>query len=259
MKSAKRTSLNLLLGIGLMISSFAGGAAQTYTATVTGSVTDTTGAVVPNVRVVAANQGTKLEYTAQSNADGVYTIPFLPIGKYTISIEASAFKKLVLKDIRLEVNQSARVDLKLEVGDLSETVTVTDVSPILQTENATVGQVISGNTMVNLPLNGRNFQQLTLLVPGTVTTAPGRFSALGMGGSSRARPAVNGNRQEGNAFLLDGISIDETISNFVGFKPNVDALAEFRVETSNSSSEFGNVTGAVVNATMKSGGNEFHG
>ena len=120
-----------------------------------------------------------------------------------------------------------------------------------------MGQVITGNTTVNLPLNGRNFQQLTLLVPGAITPNPGSFTSPGanFGGG---RPYVNGNREQGNAFLLDGISVDETIDNRIGYKPNVDSIAEFRVETSNSSSEFGNVTGATVNATMKSGTNEFH-
>ncbi|MDQ3255329.1 MAG: carboxypeptidase regulatory-like domain-containing protein, partial [Acidobacteriota bacterium] len=212
---------------------------------------------MPNVKVVATNQGTKLEYTAQSSEDGLYTIPFLPIGSYVVSVEASGFKRLISNPLQLEVNQVARVDLSMEVGEVSQQVIVEDVAPILQTESTTVGQVITGNTVVNLPLNGRNFQQLTLLVHGAITPNPGGFTNPGLG--TQARPFVNGNREQGNSFLLDGISVDETIDNRIGYKPNVDAIAEFRVETSNSSSEFGNVTGAVVNATMKSGTNEFHG
>jgi hypothetical protein len=117
--------------------------------------------------------------------------------------------------------------------------------------------VISGNTTAALPLNGRNFQQLTLLIPGTVTPNPRGFTDAGMG--AQGRPYVNGNREQGNAFLLDGISVDETIDNRIGYKPSVDAIAEFKIETGNSSSEFGNVTGATVITTMKSGTNEFHG
>jgi hypothetical protein len=224
---------------------------------VTGTVSDPQGAAVPNVKVVATNQGTKLEYTAQSSAAGVYTIPFLPVGVYVLSVEATGFKKLVSNQITLEVNQTARVDLQLQVGGVNEVVNIQDVAPILQTENVTVGNVITGNTATNLPLNGRNFQQLVLLVPGAITPNPGAFTGAGQG--AQGRPYVNGNREQGNAFLLDGISVDETIDNRIGYKPNVDALAEFRVETSNSSAEFGNVTGATVNATLKSGTNEFHG
>ncbi|MCA1607495.1 MAG: carboxypeptidase-like regulatory domain-containing protein, partial [Acidobacteria bacterium] len=231
--------------------------AQTFTATLTGAVTDPNGAVVPNVQVVATNQGTKLEYTAQTSESGVYTIPFLPIGNYVISVESTGFKKLLSNEIKLEVNQTARVDFTLEVGEVSQQVTVEGVAPILQTESTTVGQVITGNTTVNLPLNGRNFQQLALLVPGAITPNPGGFTGVGPG--AQGRPYVNGNREQGNAFLLDGVSVDETIDNRIGYKPNVDAIGEFRIETSNSSSEFGNVTGATVNATLKSGTNDFHG
>ncbi|MFN0122780.1 MAG: carboxypeptidase regulatory-like domain-containing protein [Blastocatellia bacterium] len=229
--------------------------AQTYTATLTGTVTDPSGASVPGVKVIAANQGTGLEYTAQTSDTGVYTIPFLPVGNYVISAEAGGFKKLVSNEVKLEINQTARVNLTLQVGGVTEVVNVQDVAPILQTESTTVGGVISGNTTTALPLNGRNFQQLTLLVPGTINPNPSGFNNP----NGQGRPYVNGNREQGNSFLFDGVSVDETIDNRIGYKPNIDAIAEFRVETSNSSAEFGNVTGATVNATMKSGTNNYHG
>ncbi|MCI0666213.1 MAG: carboxypeptidase-like regulatory domain-containing protein, partial [Acidobacteria bacterium] len=246
-----------LLILGSVFSLPATASAQTYTATVTGTVTDPNGASVPNVKVTAINQGTKLEYNAHTNDSGLYSIPFLPAGNYVLVTEVTGFKKLISNEITFEVNQIARVDLKLQVGTVDEQVTVSGVAPILQTENVTVGNVITGNTTTNLPLNGRNFQQLTLLVPGTINPNPGGFTGVGQG--AQGRPYVNGNREQGNAFLLDGISVDETIDNRIGYKPNVDAIAEFRVETSNSSAEFGNVTGATVNATLKSGTNDFHG
>lgn len=257
MKATGKRFWAVVAVVGLLLSITATTSAQTYTATLTGTVSDPQGATVPNVRVTATNQGTKLEYLAQTGDSGVYTIPFLPVGSYVITVEATGFKKLVSNEIQLEVNQIARVDLKLQVGGVNEQVTISDVAPVLQTENVTVGNVISGNTTTNLPLNGRNFQQLTLLVPGTINPNPNGFTAVGQG--AQGRPYVNGNREQGNAFLLDGISVDETIDNRIGYKPNVDAIAEFRVETSNSSAEFGNVTGATVNATLKSGTNDFHG
>ncbi len=258
MKSVATLLWVCLLALGLVFSSNSIASAQTFTATVTGTVSDPNGAAVPNVKVLAVNQGTKIEYSASTSGAGVYTIPFLPVGKYVITIEATGFKKLVSNEIKLEVNQIARIDLTMQIGELSQTVTITDVAPVLQTENVTVSQVISGNTTVNLPLNGRNFQQLTLLVPGALSPNPGAFNNSSLQ-NGQGRPYVNGNREQGNSFLLDGVSVDETIDNRIGYKPNVDAIAEFRVETSNSSAEFGNVAGAIVNATLKSGSNEFHG
>ena len=231
---------------------------QTVTATLTGTIADQTGAIVPGVTVTAINQGTQIEYTAESNSAGVYTIPFLPIGTYVVSAELTGFKKAVTNPIKLEVNQTARIDLKLEVGQISDTVSVSGVAPILQTESTVVGQVISGSTTVNLPLNGRNFAQLTLLVPGAVTPNPTSFTGAGRYGGG-GRPYVNGMREQGNSFLLDGVSTDETIDNRIGYSPNVDAIAEFKIETNNASAEFGNVAGAIVNTSMKSGTNQLHG
>src|SRR6185436_13167578 len=255
MKAAKHFCA-LLLVFGLVFPPLTA-TAQTYTATLTGTVADPQGSAIHDAKVTATNVGTKLEYTAKTSDSGVYTIPFLPVGGYVITVEASGFKKLTSNEIKLEVNQTARVNLDMQVGAVSEVVNVQDVAPILQTENVTVGNVISGNTTTALPLNGRNFQQLTLLVPGTINPNPGGFNSVGQG--AQGRPYVNGNREQSNAFLLDGISVDETIDNRISYKPNVDAIAEFRFETSNSSAEFGNVTGATVNATIKSGTNDFHG
>ena len=257
MKTTAKWLWVALLVIGLAFIPLTSALAQTYTATLTGTVTDPQGSAVPNVKVIATNQGTTLDYIAQTSDTGVYTIPFLPVGNYVISIEATGFKKLVSNEIKLEINQTARVNLQLQVGAVSDVVTISDVAPILQTESVTVGTVITGQTATNLPLNGRNFQQLTLLVPGTINPNPGGFTGAGQG--AQGRPYVNGNREQSNAFLLDGVSVDETIDNRIGYKPSVDAIAEFKVETSNSSAEFGNVTGATVNATLKSGTNDFHG
>jgi len=231
---------------------------QTYTATVTGTITDPNGQPVPNVKVTATNKATNIATTAQSGESGNFTIPFLPPGQYDISAESSGFKRTVQNDITLEVNQTARLDMRLSVGEVTEQVVIQDAPPVLQSENANVGQVITGRTTENLPLNGRSFQQLTLLVPGTVTPNTNSFSSLSPGAFG-GRPYVNGNREQTNAFLVDGISVDETIDNRIGYKPNVDAIQEFKVETSNTSAEFGNVAGAVVNVTIKSGTNQFRG
>jgi hypothetical protein len=258
MKHCQKRYLWVWLVFSLFLAVSQSSYAQTYTATLTGTISDPNKSIVPNARVVAANQATKVTYSAQTNDAGFYTIPFLPVGEYVVSVEVKGFKKVISNPIKLEVNQTARVDLELAVGEVTEQVTIDNVAPVLQTETTNVGTVISGNTTNSLPLNGRNFQQLTLLVPGAVTPAVNSFTTLSPGAFG-GRPYVNGNREQTNAFLVDGISVDETIDNRIGLKPNIDAIAEFKVETSNTSAEFGNVAGAVVNATIKSGTNKFSG
>ena len=200
MKSAAKLLWICLLVFGLSFMPLSSAASQTYTATVTGTVSDPQGAAVPGVRVVATNQGTKLEYTAQTSEAGVYTIPFLPIGVYVLTVESTGFKKLVSNEIKLEVNQTARVDLQLQVGAVNEIVNVQGVAPVLQTENVMVGQVISGSTTTNLPLNGRNFQQLALLLPGAVTPNPNGFNSVSLQ-NGQGRPYVNGQREQGKSVI----------------------------------------------------------
>ena len=232
--------------------------AQTITGAITGTVTDQTGAVVPNVKVTATNQATNLTTTVNTNESGIYNLLFLPVGSYRVNAEASGFKSASLGPFTLEVNQTARLDIPLQVGQTTETVEVTTAAPVLQTESASTGDTISANTATTVPLRGRNFASLTLLVPGTITPNPNAFDTVGRN-STGGRPYVNGNREQTNNFLLDGADINESIDNFVGYSPNVDALQEVRVMTGNAGAEFGNANGAVVNMTLKSGSNEFHG
>ena len=231
---------------------------QSVTASVTGTVTDNTGAVLKAAAVVAVNQATRVEYKGQSNDSGVYTISGLPIGSYVVKAEAKGFKSVTTNPLTLETNQVARVNLKLELGAVTEQVEVVGVNPILQTENAVVGEVISGTTVVALPLNGRNFAQLALLAPGVQTHAPDSFTEANPTVSS-GRPYVNGQREQSNNFMLDGVDQNEAVDNQIAYYPSPDAIAEMRVETNNYSAEFGNVAGGVVSAVTKSGSNEFHG
>ncbi len=235
------------------------GNAQTITGAITGTVTDSTGAVIPNVKVTATNTATNIANASQSNEAGIYNFPFLALGNYTITAEAGGFKKSVFGPFRLEVNQTARVDLALEVGLVTESVEITDVAPALQTESTQTGAVINSTKLTDLPLNGRNFASLSLLVPGTVSTNPQNMSTSGRFQNQGGRPYVNGNREQTNNFLLDGVDVNDSIDNRIGYQPNVDALEEVKVLTGNAPAEFGNAAGAIVNAQMKSGTNDLHG
>ncbi|MEZ5352615.1 MAG: TonB-dependent receptor [Bryobacteraceae bacterium] len=228
--------------------------AQTITGSMTGTVTDASGAAIPNVKITATNQGTNVVFTTTTNEVGLYNLLFLPVGDYNLNAEAGGFKKSVLGPFRLDVNQTARLDFKLELGEVSQSVEITSVAPLLQTESTQTGDSIDRDKLTSLPLNGRNFVSLTLLIPGAVSPNPnGMTSRLG------ARPYVNGNREQTNNFMLDGVDVNDSIDNRVGYTPNVDALEEVQVLTGNAAAEFGNAGGATVMLQMKSGTNELHG
>jgi Carboxypeptidase regulatory-like domain/TonB dependent receptor len=231
--------------------------AQSQFASFTGTVTSIDGNPLPNVELVATNEATQVTYTARSNDAGLYIISALPIGTYKVRAELSSFRAFETSPIRLESGQTARVDITLQVGGVTENVEVTGVTPILQTQDAVVGEVISQTTIERMPLNGRNFSQLSLLLPGVMTTAPDTFTEPKNFG--QGRPYVNGQREQGNNYMLDGVDMNEAIDNLLPYQPSPDALAEVRLDTNNYSAEFGNVAGAVVNSTIRSGTNEFHG
>jgi hypothetical protein len=233
--------------------------AQTITGSITGTATDPSGAIVANVKITASNVGTGVTNTANTNEAGVYNIPFLPVGQYTVAAEQKGFKTVRLGPFALEVNQIARVDVKLEVGEMTQTVEITAVAPILQTESTATGASLTSDAVSSIPLNGRNFASLTQLIPGAISTSPNAMNTSGRVQGSGSRPQVNGNREQTNNFLLDGVDNNDSIDNRIGYQPNVDALEEVKVITGNGSSEFGNVGGAIVNATLKSGTNQYHG
>ena len=231
--------------------------AQTGAASITGLVTDQSGAAAPGVTVTAVNQATNVEYPGVSNQAGNYTITSLPVGTYVVKSALSGFKTVATRPIAVEAKQIARLDFRMEIGALEDTVEVTAPAPVLQTESATVGEVISGNTVQSLPLNGRNVGQLALLLPGTVTYNPRGFTNIGS--VNMNRPFVNGNREQTNNFTVDGLDVNETIDNRVAYQPSPDALAEISVETNNYAADVGNVGGALISNVIKSGGNRFRG
>jgi hypothetical protein len=246
----------ILLSICLFLQT---GFGQTITASITGTVTDPSGAIVPSVKVTATNTSTNQAYSANTNESGVFNLLFLPVGNYNVATEIQGFKKTVLGPFSLQVNQIARVDIKLEVGATTESVEIRDFAPVLQTESTATGDTLESTKLTSIPLNGRNYASLLQLMPGAVSTSPNAMNTSNRFQGSGSRPQVNGNREQTNNFLLDGIDVNDSIDNRIGYNPNVDALEEVKVVTGNGSSEWGNAGGAIVNATIKSGTNEYHG
>jgi hypothetical protein len=231
---------------------------QEVSAGITGRVTDPSGSAIVGASVMAKDLDRGTEWPTTSNEDGIYAFPRIPVGTYSLKIEAKGFKTHVAPSLTLEVNQRARLDVKMEVGGLTETVTVSAEGALLQTETTQVGSVIGADAIVNTPLVSRNPIALTLLAPGVTNPNPSNFNS-GVRTAGGGRPYVNGNREEGNNFLLDGVDNNQTTDNLSSYQPNLDAIAEFKMITNNASAEFGNFQGGIINVVIKSGTNQFHG
>ncbi len=232
--------------------------AQEVSAGITGRVTDPSGGAIVGAAVTAKDLDRQTQWPTKTNEDGIYAFPRIPVGRYELRIESAGFKAHVDPEIVLQINQRARVDARLEVGAISESVSVTAESAQLQTETTQVGSVISANTIINTPLISRNPISLTLLAPGVTTPNPSGFNS-GVRTTGGGRPYVNGNREEGNNFLLDGVDNNQTSDNLSSYQPNLDAIAEFKMITNNPSAEFGNFQGGIINVIVKSGTNQYHG
>ncbi len=232
--------------------------AQEVTAAINGTVTDPSGGVVKGAKVTATDLDRGTVWPSTTNGDGAYAFPRLPIGTYSVKVESSGFQAQERPNIALQLNQKARLDFQLKVGQMSQTVTVSEAPPLLQTETTQLGTVIDARTNVALPLATRNYVQLTLLAPGAVNPNPSGF-ANGQTTANSARPYINGNREQTNNFLLDGVDNNQVSDNLVGYAPQPDAIQEFNLITQNASAEFGNFMGGIVNVSIKAGGNGFHG
>jgi len=173
-------------------------------------------------------------------------------------VEATGFQTAVRPRFNLVLNQTARLDFAMTLGQVTQNLEVTAITPLLQTDTTEVGLVMQATSIANLPLETRNYNQLTLLVPGAVSISPASFNT-GQKSFNAARPNLNGNREQGTYSLLDGVDNNEFVDNGVAYVPSVDAIEETNVITSNPSAEFGLFLGGVINATIRSGSNQFHG
>lgn len=232
--------------------------AQRDAASLEGIVTDISGALVAGASITATNTATNFQYHAQSDPSGSWVISPVRIGTYTVAIAASGFKLAKAGPFSLDVQQRQRVDVTLQLGNVNELVEVHEIAPLLQTDSSETGQVVDAESMSSFPLNGRNPVQLAQLTVGVTTSEPGARDAGGYGFSA------SGARSLDNNFLLDGVDNNSNLpdllneANYVVMPPP-DALQEFKIETGNYDAEFGRATGAIVNATTKSGTNKFSG
>ena len=236
-------------------------AAQAVSGTILGTVADTTGAVIPGANVTLVHTGTGFTRTVVTDTKGEYTAPSVPTGTYTVAAEMQGFKKVTMANVQVGVDQKARIDLKLDLGQMTEAIEIQAETPLVQTNSSDLSATITEEQIKTLPLNGRNFVSLTRTIPGVLRGIPG--SNIDGGGSlawrASASFSANGQRPRDNNYMLDGVDNNETWLQTVVIFPSVDALAEFKLQTSTYSAEFGRSMGGVVNLQIKSGSNQYHG
>jgi hypothetical protein len=231
----------------LLVASSVAALAQIGAGQVTGVVKDATGNAVPGATVTATNSGTSAARVAVSSSAGVYTLPALAPGAYRIAVDLTGFRPAVREGVKVETGETIRLDFDLAVGGVRESVIVTGDAPLLRAGTASLGEVVSQQTITTLPLNGRSFITLASLVPG-VALPPASLL-----------PRINGGRPRTNEYLFDGISVLQPEPGQVAFFPIVDAIQEFKIETNSPPAEFGRFNGGVVNLTTKSGSNALRG
>jgi hypothetical protein len=237
--------------------------AQTVTGSITGTVTDSSGAIVPGAAVIAHNLDTGVDSPTTSNASGLYRIQFLPIGRYQVTVQASGFGTETIPPFSLEIQQTATFNVQLKIGTEAQTVEVSAAAPILNTNDATLGVTFSTTEIENVPLNGLNFSTLTMFIPGAVNTN-GNSGQSGNNAIERDTyysdiPSINGNRSQANNYTLDGIDMNEPSNNLIAYNPAPEAIQELKVLTANSPAEYGNVNGGGVVSVLKTGTDRYHG
>src|SRR5215831_14834659 len=248
----------LCLALVLLGTGFAAAArAQDITGTITGFVRDSSGAMISGATVVVTNKATGEERRVTTGEQGEYTVALLLVGTYTVTVEQSGFKKFVMDNVALHVNDRIAINAELQTGNVQESVTVSGSVPLVKTEEHTVQGLVTGEQIRELPLNNRNFAQLTQIVPGVSSTTG---STLGFGGLTTISISINGSRTSSANWMVDGSRNVDTGSNATLFNyPSVDSIAEFKILTNSYDAQFGRNGGGIVNVVTRSGGRQFHG
>ncbi|MEO7650411.1 MAG: carboxypeptidase-like regulatory domain-containing protein, partial [Bryobacteraceae bacterium] len=242
----------------LLLVLVSGALAQENRGTILGRVADPSGAVIAGAKVAVTNIETGVEASSSSNEQGSYLIPSLPAGRYRVIVESTGFKRAENPEVHLQIQQLARLDFTLELGNVAETLTVTAAPPILVTDDVTLGQSMDRRKIVELPLSGRNMSSLTLLGTGVATSSNGIANTVGGILTGGITMTANGMRTSANQYSVDGANVNVGFYNFPAFVPVVDAVEEFKVRTGNFSAEYGGFGGAHVDYSLKSGTNELH-
>ena len=249
-----------LLAVILALLLTASATLASVTGSISGTVSDPTGAVVPDVKVTALNAQTGIAETTVTNSSGFYSFPSLAVGQYNLRFEKSGFQVYGQTGLVIDVNTALRVDATLQVGAVRQEVTVSSAAPLVETSRTEMGEVITGANMTALPLNGRGYTDLLALQPGVVPVSTGEYSSQSPSGELNAgNLSVSGQREDANGFMVNGGNVEEGGANGTAIIPNLDSIAEFRIQTNNFDAQYGNYSGGLVNVVTKSGTNQIHG
>jgi hypothetical protein len=248
-----------LRALPLLLLAFAATAFAQTTASIQGSVTDQSGAAVVGANVTVKNTALGIERTTQTSSTGSYEIPALPPGIYSVQIKTSGFETQLAKDLVLEVSKNSVQNFSLKVASTTEVVTVEATAPAIETTTMTVGQTINQRTVQEIPLNGRHFVDLGLLIPGSVTPPQNGFLTAPLRGQGSFAFNTAGNREDTVNFMVNGINLNDMSQNQITFQPSINTVSEFKVDNSTYSAEYGRNSGAIVNIATRSGSNAYHG
>jgi len=234
------------------------------TGSISGTVTDPSGAVMPGVTVTVTSMSTNVQSTTVTDTKGFYSFPALNVDKYNVAVSQTGFKNFLESGVQMNANSAILIDIKLQVGQVSNTITVKSDTLQVETQSTQMGDVIEGSTITSVPLNGRSYIDLLALQPGVSPytgddTAGGTVAAPISGNLTNGTQSINGGRPEANGFMVNGADAEEGLHNGAAIVPNLDSIAEFRIITNNFNAEYGNYSGGQINVVTKSGSNEFHG
>ncbi len=232
---------------------------QNTTGSIVGTVTDSTGAAVANATVTVTNIATADKRIATTSDSGEYTILTLLPGQYSVMIEGAGFKRYVRDGVDIQVEQIARINAQMVVGAVTEQVTITSTAPLIQSENASLGQVVEGRSVTEMPLNGRNVLALVGLAPGVVPQGSSGGNLTGQNVFAAGNFQIGGGDANQSSTLVDGAPVNISYGNITSLVPDQDVVQEFKIQTNNNTAEYGMYTGGVINMTTKSGGNSIHG
>lgn len=246
-------SVSLLLGISLGLS------CAESDSKFTGTVTDPSGRPVPGAGILLTDSATLVEQTVTTNKEGIYEFPALPVGTYRLQVKAPGFRLYTVEDLVLDVARTVVQDVHLEIGGLSDTVTVQSRPSLIDTSTISVGHVIDDRTVQEIPLNGRHFLDLAALAPGSLTASQTGYSTVPFRGLGALAINTAGNRENTVNYVIDGITLNDPLLGGINFQPSIGAVQEFKIDNSTLSAEYGQNAGAVVNVATRSGTSQFHG
>jgi Carboxypeptidase regulatory-like domain/TonB dependent receptor len=238
---------------------FAGAAWAQSTGTITGTVTDQTGSVIPNAAIAVKNQATGESRTTATDDAGIYLVPSLPVGKYRIEVKASGMQPLAATDLDVSVSSTVRQDFTLNVSTATEIVEIHATAPVLEASSVSVGDVVNQKTVQEIPLNGRHFVDLALLVPGTVTPPANGFLTAPLRGQGAFSFVSAGARETSVNFMVNGINLNDPNQNQITFQPPISTIEEFKIDNQTFSAEYGRNSGSIMNMATRAGANQWHG